>query len=323
MQKWISLFMTFLVAGSISYASANTGQVVFEAGYRHDDISWRNHFPSSDPFVSQGTRFEDIDIFQVGLRGRAAVGCNFYVRGDVYYGYILDGNFKKSDSLFGEFGDGYGQSDNVQIGVKESRRGIIDDKCVYGVGAGIGYPFFFCDCTMVVAPVIGYSFDEQNLQVEDKGSELLFIDGSGSDTGCGGCCNRSFISRWYGPFVGVDFDYRPWNSCLNLYAELEYHWGCFQGRRSMKDGDIDTYNSLKQHSDNARGWVFDVGFDYDLCNHWAVGVALKFQSWTASAHNGTSAGVESSSGSTEYGFHNRNNSKWHSYAVNLVLGRDF
>ena len=95
MRKWITLLMTLLV-GCRSYANANLGQVSFEAGYRRDNIGWRQRFPSDDPVFSSSTRFQDLDIFQIGVRARTTLGYNLYLRANAYWGWILDGDYKRS-----------------------------------------------------------------------------------------------------------------------------------------------------------------------------------------------------------------------------------
>jgi len=276
--------MTCLVVGS--YANANTGQVNLEAGYRHDNINWKNRAPSHDPVVSSSHRFEDLDIFQLGIDARTTVGCNFYVRGNAYWGWILDGNYK--NNLRTNFDDSY--NSGLRFGFEGNRHNVIDDKYVYGIGAAIGYPFYFCDCTTVLAPVIGYAFDEQSVQFD--GRRLGFRD-SCSDNTCGDCCRQTFNSRWYGPFVGVDFNYRPYCSCWNLYADLEFHWGDFKGRTNH-----DNYSEGIDHSfrsSDVRAWVFGAGAEYDLCNCWTVGVSVKFQDWRAHRnHEKKKAGMNAS-----------------------------
>lgn len=324
MRKWITLIMTLLV-GCGSYANANMGQVCFEAGYRQDSIDWRTRFPSDDPFLKSSTRFEDLDIFQIGVHGRSTLGCNFYVRGSAYWGWILDGDFKHNGNL--NFSNGVFSDRDLHLGFSDSFRSTIDDQYVFGLSAAIGYPFFFCDCTLVLAPVIGYSVDEQNIEVQNR---ELTLDRFGSygparDRGDHGCCETSFISRWYGPFVGVDFDWRPCNSCFDVWAELEYHWGNFRGKTS----DLSNYDNFfgfdrrNRHSNNATAWVFSAGFDYDLCNCWTMGLSVKFQDWAANRHHKTC--VES--GLSYFGsfcdHRYRENNKWRSYAVNLTFGRDF
>lgn len=326
MRKWITLLMTLLV-GCGSYANANTGQVSFEAGYRRDTIDWRTRFPSDDPFLSSSRRFKDLDIFQIGVHGRSTLTSNFYVRGNAYWGWILDGDFKRSSEVdfdVSEFSD-------FRLGISDQSRSTVDDQYVFGVGAAIGYPFYFCDCTMIAAPVIGYAFDEQNVRVDDSGFDFANVADSSytssSSGNEGGCCRRTFISRWYGPFVGVDFDWRPWNSCFNLWAELEYHWGSFRGKTSHQVDDIGllAFDDRNRHSNEARAWVFAGGIDYDLCNCWTVGLSVKFQDWSANRHHkfcDEKANISYDIGALcDNRF--RDNNKWRSYAINLTFGRDF
>lgn len=320
MRKWITLLMTLLV-GCVSYANANMGEVSFEAGYRRDNINWRHRFPSDDPFVASSTRFKDIDIFQVGVHAWTTLGCNFYIRGEAYWGWVLDGDFERSVSTY--FSPYYGYSDdNFHFGFSDDRRTVIDDKYVYGVGAAIGYPFYFCDCTTILAPVIGYAYDEQNIRVDDKG--FNFSESCGyifpGSTESRRCCRQTFISRWYGPFVGLDFNYRPWNECWGLYAEVEYHWGNFRGKRSSGDG-FDFFDHHNHSSHKATAWVFAGGVEYEL-SCWTVGLSVKFQDWHANRHHRDSGDY-----SEGYDFSGndrvRTNHKWRSYAINLTFGRDF
>lgn len=322
MRKWITLLMTLLV-GCGSYANANTaGHVDFEAGYRRDNIDWRHRFPSNDPIASSSTKFKDLDIFQIGVNARATLGCNFYVRGNAYWGWILDGDYDRTVNAY--FSPDYlFDDDNFRFGFHNNRCSTIDDKYVFGIGAAIGYPFYFCDCTMILAPVIGYAFDEQNIEIDDRGFDFdnYFFDVDSNDFRC---CEQHFASRWYGPFVGLDFEWRPCNACFDLWAEVEYHWGSFRGKRSQCDEGFDFFDDKNRRSHEATGWVFAAGLDYDLCNCWTVGLSVKFQDWHACRHHRICNDDFDS-----YFFGSfcdnrvRTNHKWRSYAINLTFGREF
>ena len=326
MRKWITLLMTLLV-GCGSYANANMGQVSFEAGYRRDSIDWRTRFPSDDPIFKSSSKFKDLDIFQIGVHGRSTIGNNFYVRGSAYWGWILDGDFEHNGAVSFEprrsrplFDEG-----DFRFGFSDHFRSTIDDQYVFGVGAAIGYPFYLCDCTMVLAPVIGYAVDEQNIRVDNRSLNFGGFESYGPFS-AEGCCRHTFISRWYGPFVGVDFDWRPCNSCFNIWAELEYHWGSFRGKTSHLDNYDSDFTGLdrrNRHSSNATAWVFGAGFDYDLCNCWTVGLSVKFQDWSANRHHRACIddSLEYFGSFCDHRF--RENNKWRSYAINLTFSRDF
>lgn len=319
MRNWITFLMTLLVGSTLSYANADAGQVTLEAGYRHDNISTTNRFPSSDPVLKTKTKFKDIDIFQLGLKGRTTLGCNLYLRANAYWGWVLEGDFEQEVKTFGV--GSYYDSFNGGFEFTNNNKNVVDDRYVYGAGVAIGYPFHFCDCSVILAPVVGYAIDEQNLSVDDEGFDFSRDDDLVFPVSGDCCCRHKTIFRWYGPFVGVDFQYRPFNQCWNLYAELEYHWGHFKGKRHHHGFDLfDNQN----HSANATGWVFAAGADYDLCNCWTVGLSVKFQDWKAHkshhCHGDTS--------DAEYLFSDRDgrgrhNNKWDSYAINLTLGHQF
>ncbi len=325
MRKWITFLMTLLVGSTVSYSDANAGQVSLEAGYRHDNISWRQRFPSNDPLFRGEQKFKNLDIFQIGVNGRTTLGCNLYVRGDAYWGWILDGCFRDKETVRTFDEDYYySYSDDCGCGGQDGRlfysRSLVDDKYVYGINGAIGYPFFFCDCSAVLAPVIGYSFDEQNVRVNDRGFNFC----NNED----GCCHQPFVSRWYGPFVGVDLNYRPNNECWSLFAEIEYHWGQFTGRSR---GNNDAFGRDHLRAKNARSWVCSIGADYDICDCWTVGFSLKFQDWTASKHHrGTLnsdilelTNVDTYANSGGCCDRSASSYKWHSYAINLTVGHHF
>jgi len=319
MRKWITLLMTLLV-GCQSYTNANMGEASFEAGYRRDTIDWRQRFPSDQPFINSSIRFKDIDIFQIGVHGRSTLGNNFYVRGSAYWGWVLDGDFdRKFNAYFGN--NDYFADDHFRLGFGDRNRTTVDDKYVFGIGAAIGYPFFFCDCTMLIAPTIGYSFDEQNLRVDDVGFDFNPYCLAGNNNKQ--CCRNTFISRWYGPFVGLDFDWRPWNSCFNLWAEVEYHWGNFRGKRSHGD-NFNIFDDRNRTSHKATAWVFSSGIDYDFCNNWTVGIDVKFQNWAANRHHEFCRNdFDAVYNNVTCNNKTRTNHKWRSYAINLTLGKEF
>ncbi len=315
MRKWITFLMTFLI-GSASYVNA-VGQVEFEAGYRHDNISWRHRIPASDPVFKTNTRFKDLDIFQIGLSGRTTIGCNLYLRARGYWGWILDGEFRQGASIYASESNYYDYND-IREGVtfSEGNRSIIDDQWVYGVSGAVGYPFYFCDCSLVLAPVVGYAFDEQNIHVHNEGIDFSRHSGNLFPRRGERCCRHTFITRWYGPFVGVDFTYRPCNECWSLYAEGEYHWGNFRGKRS--EDSFDVLDGRNHSSHEATGWVFAAGVDYDVSDCWTIGLSARFQDWTATRHH-----RERDSDVFSEEQRSRDNHKWNSYAINVTVGRHF
>jgi Protochlamydia outer membrane protein len=327
MKKLITFLMTFLV-GVTTYANADMGNVCFEAGYRHDNEDWKTDAGHSSSSLSRKTKFKDIDIFQIGVRADADIGYNLYLRGGAYWGWVLDGKFEEHANAYDESGLACDSNVQNRFSIKTHNNNIIDERHVYGADAAIGYPIYFCDCTMMAAPVVGYAYDHQNFWVEDEG---LTLNNCGFPTvntdGC--CCKRKYHFSWYGPFVGADFRYRPYNECWNLYAGFEYHFATFHGKKhNFNDFDFNDSNHRRSH--NAHGWVVNFGADYDFCETWTVGVNVKIRDFYARKH-GHHSDESSSSDSANYGSSygtsfdssGRRKNEWDSYAVNLTFGRQF
>lgn len=320
MQKWITFLMTFLV-GSASYVNA-IGDVNLFAGYRHDDITIKHRYPAHNPDFKSHTKFKNIDIFQVGINARSTIGCNFYARAEASWGWILDGDFKQSASLFHNAApiwsrSGSSSQASVDLWQPKSHESTLDDKYVYDANIAIGYPFYFCDCSAIVAPVIGYAVDAQNFSHHGRSFEIKRSACSGDRIESNSdCCKHTYFNRWYGPFVGVDFAYRPTNECFSLYAAFEYHWGTFKAKRSHDTGDFER----REHHADMDGWVVDLGADYELNNCWTVGLYLKFTDFSASKHKRWDNSYDS-----YYGGHEKakNSGSWNSYAVNVEIGRQF
>lgn len=316
MQKWITFLMTLCV-GSASYVNATNGEVNFLAGYRQDNVRWETKTPSHDPRVKLNDRFKEIDIFQIGVNARSTLGCNFYARAEATWGWVLNGDFKQTGTVFAHGRDLFSgsSSDSFNFCRENKHRRTFDDQYVYDANIAIGYPFYFCDCTSVVAPVIGYAVDVQEFDVWGGGLRLNQSDCNDHFSSTSGCCKNTYFSRWYGPFVGVDFNYRPNHDCWNLYAAFEYHWGTFKAK-----GHNDNDDFRDRHADMS-GWVVDLGADYDMCNCWTVGVYLKFTDFSADKHHrnwgGSSDDSSSGRGRSKFDAH------WNSYAVNVTVGRQF
>lgn len=322
MGKWISLLMTALV-GVSTYSNASTGEVNFDIGYRNDRLEWKHSFPSSDPIVSTKQEFKDIDILQIGVDGRTTLGCNLYLRGGAYFGWVLDGTFKEKNSIYGSYGCGF----------SDHSKHLVDDQYVYGINVAVGYPFYFCDCTLTLSPVVGYSVDNQNFSFDGSSEEDSSYGSSSVVTAdeassCnllrnGDCCNHKFNNRWYGPFVGFDLLYRPYGDCWSFWGEFEYHFGSFRGRRDHTEA-FSFFGKQNRNSNNVHGYVIYVGTDYDVSECWTLGLSFKYQDFrTSRGHSHDASSYNSEFGSGSYGYcgsHIKTKHDWRSYTINVTAG---
>lgn len=329
MRKLRTFLMTLLFGASISYANAEYSQVNFEAGYRRDNIKWGIDFPDdSSPFFETSSRFKDMDIFQIGVNAKTTIGCNFYARGSANWGWILNGDFEESVKFANDFTDFTDFSGIDTLEFSRTVDNIIDDRYVIDFNVAIGYPFYFCDCMARISPVIGYAYDEQNVCLDrDNFNDFSITDGlifpvSGSD-----CCCDKFISRWYGPFLGVDFDYNLCD-CWSLYAQVEYHFARFKGKRHTH-GDFSFAHHFDRTSRHAHGWLVKVGALYDFYNCWTAGFNVSWTDFHTSRHHNLDdssffsdfSEVFSASECCNDEFKGKHS--WRSFAFNVTVGYQF
>ncbi len=251
--------------------------VEFDATYRHDDASWKFLTPTPEPLIGDKVQFQDINIFQIGVSAQTTVDC-FLIRASGDYGWMLDGNVEESFTVFGTESTDDIFTQNVNANVDH----ILDGKYVADLSIGIGYPFYFCNCTATLTPVVGYSYATQHYKVE-RNTRAFFAAGSdsvpptvfifpfpGFDT---------YVNSWYGPFIGLDFGYCP-DCCLDFWAQFEYHFARFSGRRDsdISVKSIDDYHRSTKH---AHGLVIRVGVNYLFCDCWYAGLNATYQDWAS------------------------------------------
>jgi opacity protein-like surface antigen len=325
MRKLVNFLMTFLVGSSLSYVNADTAQINFEAGYRRDNIRFRVEAPSCDPLFETTTRFKELDIFQIGVCAKTHLCYNLYGRASANWGWILEGDLEETSKIFvnipGISGEGNFEHRNRD-------RNIVDGRYVVDLDVAVGYPFYFCDCSIALAPVVGYAFNEQNVRVEDAASEsFAIVDGLFVQNSGGCCCDSKFISRWFGPFVGLDFQYRACDS-INLYAQLEYHWARFHGRRQAHSG-FEISDEYRRTSRNGYGWAFKLGLEYEMCDEWTVGLSASWKDFRVHKRHGScSSDFDEFSGLAGFSSGSDNNrfgtkDSWRSGAINITVGRMF
>lgn len=319
MRKWISLLMTLCA----SYSVASDSTFEFLAGYRHDNIDWNVQVPRCDPSLKVSSNYKNIDIFQLGIRGRTNLGCNFYTRASFDLGWILDGDLRDKTSLFdNDF------SDECDVHVFEAltfeTESVLDGRFVLDLDIAFGYPFYFCDCQAYIAPVVGYAFNEQYL-TDDTNSRVAFGDSNSDNFAGHDCCTEKFISKWYGPFVGLDFKYDPC-TCWNTYGSVEYHWVNAKIKRQGENGFCFS-NDWNHHYNSSRGWVVNFGLAYEWCHCWSAGIDFVYRDFVAHRHHHEclgSLGFESEGSSSSSGFDSfKTKTTWRSYAISAIVERGF
>lgn len=341
MRSWFSVLLTAVVGLVAPYLSADhRSSVQFGAGYRHDDLSWNFKIPNCDPIFSSRLHFKDIHILEIGVAAQSTCDC-VYLRGLASFGWILDGTFtERFKEDITRFTSNIQECHEIE-NLREARtRAILDGRYVVNLNAAIGYPIYFCNCTLELAPVVGYSYREENIRLEQN-TRATFRDHlrSSSSSSCGISssessssdeCNRGrlgldlckcndehFVTRWWGPYLGLDLNYTPCD-CWAIYASIEGHWAQFKGRRQTNSGFC-SFDDFSQSTRHAHGFILRAGANYDICDCWFVGLNASYQDFKG--HTKTRVCDEFSS---EFNFDRlRTEAKLHSYTICVSVGRHF
>lgn len=325
MRNWLTLLTTVFVGSTLSLSGMEARSYVdFQADYRHDSASWKFIVPSPDPILESNVRFKDVHIFQIGVNAKTTLDCNMMVRAHASYGWILDGDADSSLKAFGPV-DTIGGAEIIN---ELEAKHVLDGRYVADLSVAIGYPFYFCDCTVSFSPTVGYSYSTQHYRVERN--DRIFATAPTTpnlipvlETDSDSCGKDTFTNKWYGPFIGFDIGYNPCD-CLSLYAQFEYHLAHFSGRRDSNVGleAIDDFDSPTHH---AHGCLVSVGAVYDFCDCWFLGLDVTYQDWRAHKSGSLDDELVKKGYKTEEECcdHLRTEVNLHSIAVGVVVGRVF
>ncbi len=307
MRKILLTLMASLLSCSAAQAfwpEATDSSIEVGVGYRRDELKWKTHadfFGSSDssysdsssPFgVQSDLKWKNLKIWQIEARGEYVTCDNIYLRASGDYGWIVSG--KNTDSDFFDF--------NEESQFEFSRTHAKTKGHVYDADVAVGYQFKLCDDSFSITPLVGYSWKGQHLKDRHlrfaSGFPLVF-DGSestrqsysdsyysdyysysDSSYSSGGRLNSRYHTRWNGPFIGFDLNYRFWCD-WSLFLDYEYHFATYHAKARWNLRE-DLPEGFHQRAKRAYGHVVDFGVRWDVCDCWTVALKGGFQYFKAS-----------------------------------------
>jgi hypothetical protein len=269
-------------------------------GSGYDSYGYDNgDFGGGFPFGRSHVKWKNLNIWEIEARGKYVTCDNIYLRANADYGWITSGKNHDSDHRF-NFGENvYGYDDSYGNGYDSefefARSSSRTRGHVYDARLAVGYEFKLCDCSFGIAPLIGYSWHGQHLRDRhlrqnfcfDENVNYCSDDYSFSDyesiyggfNDSYGRNNSRYHTRWNGPFIGFDFDYRVWCD-WTLFGTYEFHWARYHARGHwFLRGDLP--DGFRHRGKNAYGNIFDIGLKMDFCDCWTVSIKGEFQWWYA------------------------------------------
>ena len=367
MRKLILTLMASLLscsAASAFWPEATDSSLEVGVGYRQDKLEWKTdaNFDSSSygsyasgfPFgLKSEVKWHDLQIWQIEAKGKYVTCDNIYLRANGDYGWITHG--KNTDSDFVDFNDSsyYGSSSFEFEHSKSKAKGH-----VYDAKIAVGYQFKMCDDSFAIAPLVGYSWHGQHIKdhhlrdnfyfdYDEEGIDIVDVDvirarslsssdyypsfsryGYSDSYGSSGKHHSHYHTRWNGPFVGFDFDYRFGCGCeanWELFGTYEFHWAQYHARGHWKLRP-DLIDGFRHHSKNAYGNVFDIGIKWDFCECWTLALKGEFQWWWADHGRDRAKIAEFSRGDVKTDCFTKiplRDIKWDSASVSIDVGMVF
>lgn len=281
----LSILLSGVIAGSVSTMAIAASPAVSSAapfqhrlgvslGYRHDDLDWNiaGDASGNNPTILSELTWEDLGIFQL-TASASAVFPSIYLRGSLSYGWILSGDNQDSDYLGDDRTFEYSRSNNSA-----------DDGNTMDLSVGIGYPFMLRSGFVGIAPLVGYSYQEQNLTLTD-GSQTLTVAG-GVPLGPFSGLNSTYDAEWKGPWIGIDVAFNMPSSQKDSVPRryqvlfgLEYHWADYKAQADWNLSTDFSHPKSFEHETDATGVIFSAEFSADLNRHWILNLNAIFQRW--------------------------------------------
>ncbi|MDY6790383.1 MAG: hypothetical protein SWH54_03845 [Thermodesulfobacteriota bacterium] len=244
-------------------------EFLLSTGYRVDDLDWNiaGDINGNNPNILSELTWNNLESFQLKMANKTSFQQRLMLRGSLDYSWIFDGENQDSD-YFG---------DNRTLEFSRSNNNS-DEGNMLDASFGVGWQFTFGRSDFVMAPVIGYSYHEQNLTITDG---FQTIPPSGPFPGL----DSTYETEWKGPWIGVDLTFRT-DEKSNITPEietvisLEYHWADYYAEADWNlRADFEHPKSF-EHEADAQGIIFSAIIKFLLDDHWGVNVNLDYQDWS-------------------------------------------
>lgn len=297
-----SLLVTFLCISATAFGIPWDGDIYLTGGYRSDCLETALTILdlNEETLFTDTIKGKNIDVYQIGVKGKASICNQYFVRGYAIFGTIADdGKYHEKEA------DPQGNSAEIEAKITD---GYTAD---YSIGAGYLFPLARC---LSIGPSIGYAYVRESITMDDaefEGEELSILN------------DLVYKMRWQGPWLGADAVYTI--GCFDLHLGYEYHWCDWRAEWLLDGPDIpqEAFSDERKSSD-AYGNVFFVDANYRFCRCWNIGLEFKYQYWKVD-----SGRVEPKNSTYEQlGFDNISKTKVNradlvTYGIQVSIGRHF
>lgn len=288
-----------------------------DGGMRVDSLDWNIAGPVINgvftPNILSELEWDDLEIYQLSVATKLIVENNkvpfaTYIRLKGNYGWIVDGDVQDSDYM--------GDNRTLEFSRSYSDSG---DGDVIDLSAGLGFQFDFFNNRLLIAPLVGYSYSEQNLTMKDGHQVVsrLDLDPRVPDLGQIYGLDSSYETEWSGIWFGVDV---TWLITEKLYFEgsVEYHDVNYEA-----EADWNLRSDLAQpvsfvHEADGDGLVIEMALRYLLNDSWALNAGVSYSRFETDSGPSIFYYSEGGSGVTKL-----NEVNWESFSSMIGVRYDF
>jgi hypothetical protein len=231
-------------------------------GVRRDDFQWSIAAADGHPNILSELTWSGVDSYQVSLSNRSRIGEYIYLRVDMSYATIHDGNVQDSD---------YAQDDRTAEYSRSISQSTGDH--LWDLSLGIGYPFTFRSGNLLLVPLIGGSLHKQSFRISD-GYQVVTASGEYPLGPLPSELNSTYRTKWEGIWLGCDliYEFKPKAAGvppMRWALSMEYHLNQYRAKADWNlRSDLDHPVSFTQKAD---------GHGINLQAQWSVNLTPDLQ----------------------------------------------
>lgn len=273
--------------------------VAVGGGFRSDKFRWSIAGFQDTPNVLSQLEWKELRIAQVGGYANYVSCRNYAIKiageyGRIYHGHVLDSDYAGND-----------RTDLFSLSRSNAGRGH-----VYDVSAAAGYRVTSNCSRFVATPLVGYSQHQQYLHIF-RGEQLFPFQGPIPGL------NSRYTTRWYGPWIGLDFEARV-ERCAFVFGGFEWHMLAYRGHGNWNlRKDLGPF----YHKAYGMGYVARLGGRWEIWNRWSIGVMGSYRNFRT-RHGHEHGEIFDAFGT--FRFTTRfNQAKWRVYTVSGIVAWHF
>jgi hypothetical protein len=223
-------------------------------GYRQDKFKWSIPGPNCSPNVLSEIEWRKLRIAQVEGTLKYVSCRNYAIRLDASFGRIYHGKMIDADFF-----------ENHRRGLFSLSENNAGKGHVYDLSAAVGYRATSTCGRFTATPLVGYSQYAQYLRAFD-GHQI--IDVCNGFTGRFDGLNSQYNTRWFGPWLGVDFEAQV-ERCAYLYGSVQWHMLTYRGHGKWNlRRDMGPF----VHKAYGYGYLAQLGGKWEIWNNWSLGI---------------------------------------------------